>query len=105
MWKAEADCAALWADPAFDRLRDKLALGTKPSVAMLTNPERLSPQDKPVADLALRTPPPIMLNMSTLKHLPHSNGAFFQQLGPHKPMYLEANMGLLAAYITHPSVM
>jgi hypothetical protein len=55
MRKAAADCKALWADHAFDSLRDKIALEGKPSFAMLTNAERLRPQDKPVADLAVKT--------------------------------------------------
>src|SRR5262249_20823491 len=54
--KANADCAAIWADHALDALRDKVPLGEdlKPTPAMLANPERLRPEDKPVADLAIK---------------------------------------------------
>ena len=55
--KAQADCAALWADHNLDPLRDKVPLGedNKPTPAMLANPERLRAEDKPVADLAIKT--------------------------------------------------
>jgi hypothetical protein len=55
--KAHAACLALWADPVFDSLRKKIPLGgeTNPTIAMLTNPERIGPKDKPVADKAVRT--------------------------------------------------
>jgi Caspase domain len=54
--KAQADCAALWADHNLDPLRDKVPLGedNKPTAAMLANPERLRAEDKPVADLAVK---------------------------------------------------
>jgi hypothetical protein len=54
--KAQRDCVALYADHAFDPLRDKVALGEdKPTFAMLTNSARLRPSDKPIADLAIKT--------------------------------------------------
>ena len=46
----------LWSDHAFDPLRDKVSLGEeKPTSPMLTNTERLRPEDKPLADLAIKT--------------------------------------------------
>jgi hypothetical protein len=54
--KAQQECKLLWSDHAFDALRHRISLGEeKPSFAMLTNPERLRPKDKPVADLAKKT--------------------------------------------------
>jgi hypothetical protein len=53
--KAREDCAALWSDHVFDRLRTKFPLGEeKPTLPMLTNSERLQKKDKPVADLAIK---------------------------------------------------
>jgi hypothetical protein len=54
--KAQAECAALWADHNLDPLRDKVPLGedNKPTPAMLADPERLHAEDKPVADLAIK---------------------------------------------------
>jgi hypothetical protein len=53
--KAREDCAALWSDHAFDRLRTKFPLGEeKPTLPMLTNSERLQKKDKPLADLAIK---------------------------------------------------
>jgi hypothetical protein len=54
--KAQEYCTTLWADRAFDPLRDKVPLGEeKPTFSMLTNTKRLRPQDKPLADLAIKT--------------------------------------------------
>jgi hypothetical protein len=54
--KADAACKALWADHAFDPLRDKVPLGgQQPTMPMLTNRSRLLPKDKPLADLAIKT--------------------------------------------------
>jgi hypothetical protein len=54
--KADTACKALWADHAFDPLRDKVPLaGQKPTVPMLTNRSRLVPKDRPLADLAIKT--------------------------------------------------
>jgi uncharacterized caspase-like protein len=56
MSKARAECDALWSDPVFDPIRDKFQLGDdKPTHQMLTNPERVRPEDKPLADLAIKT--------------------------------------------------
>ena len=53
-FKANAACKALWADHAFDSLRDKFPLGGEnPSMAMLTSRLRLAPKDRPLADLAI----------------------------------------------------
>ena len=49
-------CRTLWSDHAFDPLRDKIPLlGEQPTSSMLTNPQRVRPEDKPLADLALKT--------------------------------------------------
>src|SRR5262245_34288448 len=54
--QARAECNALWSDPVFDPLRDKIPLNDdKPTHQMLTNPERLRPEDKHLADLAIKT--------------------------------------------------
>ena len=54
--KARGECAALWSNHSFDPLRTKVPLGEdKPTIAMLTNTERLKPKDKPLADLAIKT--------------------------------------------------
>jgi hypothetical protein len=53
--QADQQCNALWADHAFDALRDKIPLGgQKPTLSMLTDPTRLVPSDKPLADLAIK---------------------------------------------------
>ena len=53
---AAAACKALWADHAFDPVRDKVWFGDgKPTFAMLTNRARLQPKEKPLADLARKT--------------------------------------------------
>jgi hypothetical protein len=54
--KAQADCAALWANHDLDPLRDKVPLGedNKPTPAMLANPDRVRAEDKPVVDLAIK---------------------------------------------------
>jgi uncharacterized caspase-like protein len=53
--KAAEDCGKLWANPAFDPLRDKVPLGSqKPTMQMLTSSARLDPKDKPMADLAIK---------------------------------------------------
>jgi hypothetical protein len=53
---ATAACKALWADHAFDPMRDKVWFGDeKPTFAMLTNRARLLPKEKPLADLARKT--------------------------------------------------
>jgi hypothetical protein len=50
---AAAACKALWADHAFDPVRDKVWLGDgKPTFAMFTNRARLLPKEKSLADLA-----------------------------------------------------
>ena len=54
--KASEYCTTLWSDHAFDPLRDKIPLlGGQPTPSMLTNPQRVRPEDKPLADLALKT--------------------------------------------------
>ena len=54
--KASEYCRTLWSDHAFDPLRDKIPLrGGQPTSSMLTNPQRVRPEDKPLADLALKT--------------------------------------------------
>jgi hypothetical protein len=54
--KATQYCVTLWSDHSFDPLRDKIPLlGEQPTSSMLTNKQRLSPEDKPLADFALKT--------------------------------------------------
>jgi Caspase domain len=55
--KAHAACMALWADAAFDPIRDKFPFdGDKPpTFAMLTDPTRIRVKDKPLAALAIKT--------------------------------------------------
>jgi hypothetical protein len=55
--KAAEYCTTLWSDHAFDPLRDKIPLlpGEQPTASMLINAERVRPEDKPLADLALKT--------------------------------------------------
>jgi hypothetical protein len=54
--KASEYCTTLWSDHAFDPLRDKIPLlGGQPTPSMLTNPQRVRPEDKPLAELALKT--------------------------------------------------
>ena len=54
--KARAECDALWSDPVFDPLRDKIPLNDdNPTPQMLTNSDRLRPEDKHLADLAIET--------------------------------------------------
>ncbi len=54
--KARQECATLWADHAFDPLRDKINFREdKPPPAMLTNSTRIRPKEKPLADLAITT--------------------------------------------------
>ena len=54
--KATEYCTTLWSDHTFDPLRDKIPLlGEPPTSAMLTSPERVRSEDKPLADLALKT--------------------------------------------------
>jgi hypothetical protein len=54
--KAREACEALWADHAFDPIRNKFPLmGDKPTFAMLMDRTRLLPKDKPLADLAIKT--------------------------------------------------
>jgi hypothetical protein len=54
--KASEYCRTLWSDHEFDPLRDKIPLlGGEPTPSMLTNPKRVRPEDKPLADLALKT--------------------------------------------------
>ncbi len=54
--KARQECATLWADHAFDPLRDKINFSEdKPPPAMLTNSTRIRPKEKPLADLAITT--------------------------------------------------
>ena len=54
--KATEYCTTLWSDHAFDPLRDKIPLlGGQPTSSMLTNPQRVRPEDKPLADLVLKT--------------------------------------------------
>jgi hypothetical protein len=49
-------CNTLWSDRAFDPLRDKIPLmGGSPTPAMLANSQRVRPEDKPLAGLAMRT--------------------------------------------------
>jgi uncharacterized caspase-like protein len=53
--KAAEACRKLWANPAFDPLRDKVPLGSqKPTMQMLTSSARLDPKDRPMADLAIK---------------------------------------------------
>jgi hypothetical protein len=54
--KATEYCTTLWSDRAFDTLRDKIPLlGEQPTSSMLINAERVRLEDKPLADLALKT--------------------------------------------------
>ena len=54
--KASEYCTTLWSDHTFDPLRDKIPLlGGQPTPSMLTNPQRVRPEDRPLADLALKT--------------------------------------------------
>jgi hypothetical protein len=55
--KATEYCTTLWSDHAFDPLRDKIPLlpGEQPTSSMLINAQRVRPEDKPLADLALKT--------------------------------------------------
>ena len=54
--KATEYCRTLWSDHAFDPLRDKIPLGgVQPTSSMLTNPQRVRPEDKPLVDLVLKT--------------------------------------------------
>jgi Caspase domain len=53
--KAHEECHTLWADPAFDPIRDKIPLEGKPTFPMLKNSERLHRKDRPLADLAIKT--------------------------------------------------
>jgi hypothetical protein len=54
--KAAEYCTTLWSDHAFDPLRDKIPLlGEQPTSSMLANPQRVRREDKPLADLALKT--------------------------------------------------
>src|SRR5271155_1565464 len=54
--KAAEYCRTLWSDHAFDPLRDKIPLlGEQPTSSMLANPQRVRREDKPLADLALKT--------------------------------------------------
>ena len=55
--KAAEYCTTLWSDHAFDPLRDKIPLppAQHPTSSMLINAERVGPEDKPLADLALKT--------------------------------------------------
>ena len=53
--QAHEKCHALWADHAFDPIRDKTPLEGKPTFSMLKNSERLNPKDRPLADLAIKT--------------------------------------------------
>jgi hypothetical protein len=54
--KATEYCRTLWSDHALDPLRDKIPLGAvQPTSSMLTNPQRVRPEDKPLADLVLKT--------------------------------------------------
>ena len=53
--QAHEKCHALWADHAFDPIRDKIPLEDKPTFSMLKNSERLNPKDRPLADLAIKT--------------------------------------------------
>ena len=53
---ANAACMALWADHAFDPLRDKFPFGgEKPTFGMLTDRTRVLPKDRPLAELAIKT--------------------------------------------------
>ena len=54
--KASEYCTTLWSDHTFDPFRDKFPLlAGQPTSSMLTNPQRVRPKDKPLADLALKT--------------------------------------------------
>src|SRR5205814_1808169 len=54
--KASEYCTTLWSDRVFDTLRDKVPLsGGQPTSSMLTDPQRVRPEDRPLADLALKT--------------------------------------------------
>ena len=54
--KANEYCTTLWSDHAFDPFRDKMPfLGEQPTSSMLTNSQRVRPEDKPLADLVLKT--------------------------------------------------
>jgi caspase domain-containing protein/PDZ domain-containing protein len=54
--KARDACKTLWSDHAFDSLRAKIPLDAdKPTFEMLKNTEKLKANDRPVADLAIKT--------------------------------------------------
>jgi uncharacterized caspase-like protein len=54
--KAFEYCTTLWSDHAFDPVREKIPLlGEQPTSSMLTNSQRVRPEDKPLVDLALQT--------------------------------------------------
>jgi uncharacterized caspase-like protein len=55
--QARHKCNELWADHAFDSLRNKIQFDgdKKPNFKMLTNTERFAAKDKPLGDLAIQT--------------------------------------------------
>src|ERR1700738_2048552 len=54
--RGKEQCRALWADHAFDALRKKIPLTEdKPTFAQLTNREKLTAKDRPMADQAVKT--------------------------------------------------
>ena len=54
--KARAECSNLWSNHEFDPLRTKINFSEgKPTFSMLTNTEKLSRKDKPLADFAIKT--------------------------------------------------
>ena len=53
---ARGACKAMWSDRAFDSLRARIPLGEdKPTFAMLKNNEKLKANERPLADLAIKT--------------------------------------------------
>jgi uncharacterized caspase-like protein len=103
--KATEYCVTLWSDHAFDPLRNKipLLLGEQPTSSMLTNPQRVRPEDKPLADLALQTnekckaaymsawamlPPPVRAKVLGVSR---KNDALVKQLSDGKITFGEYN--------------
>jgi hypothetical protein len=104
--KATEYCTTLWSDHAFDPLRDKIPLlpGEQPTSSMLTNPQRVRPEDKPLADLALQTdekckaaytsawamlPPPVRAKMLGISR---KSDALVKQLSDGKITFGEYNL-------------
>src|ERR1700689_3804983 len=54
--KARSECLRLWSNHVFDPFRNKLNLSEeKPTFSMLKSTEKLNRNDRPIADLAIKT--------------------------------------------------